>query len=83
MRETLEVGLVPYLHPRQRHCTDEAQKAEIVLSAVSYIDRYMDGYTHQHINIYIYIHCICLKTNIEKRCIVHIGGKKKAQKKYR
>ena len=25
------------LHPRHQHCTDEAQKAETVLSAVSYI----------------------------------------------
>ena len=32
-------------HPRHQHCTDEAQKAETVLSAVSYI----------YIYIYIYI----------------------------
>ena len=34
---TLEVDLKAYLHPRHQHCTDEAQKAETVLSAVSYI----------------------------------------------
>ena len=34
------------LRPRNQHCTDEAQKAETVLSAVSYI----------HIYIYIYIY---------------------------
>ena len=32
-------------HPRHQHCTDEAQKAETVLSAVIYI----------YIYIYIYI----------------------------
>ena len=29
------------LHPRHQHCTDEAQKAETVLSAVSYIYIYI------------------------------------------
>ena len=36
MRGTLEVALKAYLHPRHQHYTDEAQKAETVLSAVSY-----------------------------------------------
>ena len=30
-------ALKAYLHPRHQHCTDEAQKAKTVLSAVSYI----------------------------------------------
>ena len=30
------------LHPRHQHCTDEAQKAETVLSAVSYIYIYIE-----------------------------------------
>ena len=30
-------GLKSSLHPRHQHCTDKAQKAETVLSAVSYI----------------------------------------------
>ena len=37
MHGTLEVVLKAYLHPRHQLCTDEAQKAETVLSAVSYI----------------------------------------------
>ena len=37
MRGTLEVALKANLHPRHQHCTDEAQKVETVLSAVSYI----------------------------------------------
>ena len=37
MRGTLEVGLQAYLHPSYQHCTDEAQKAQTVLSAVIYI----------------------------------------------
>ena len=37
MRGTLEVALKANLHPRNQHCIDEAQKAETVLSAVSYI----------------------------------------------
>jgi len=41
MRGTLEVGLVPYLRPRHQHCTDEAQKAETVLSAVKSIHIYI------------------------------------------
>ena len=45
MRGTLEVALKANLHPTHKHCTDEAQKAETVLSAVSYI----------YIYIYIYI----------------------------
>ena len=28
-------------HPRHQHCTDEAQKAETVLSAVSYLPIYI------------------------------------------
>ena len=36
MHGTLEVPIKAYLHPRHQHCTDEAQKAETVLS-VSYI----------------------------------------------
>ena len=36
MRGTLEVALYAYLHPSYQHCTDDAQKAETVLSAVSY-----------------------------------------------
>ena len=35
-------------HPRHQHCTDEAQKAETVLSAVSY------SYIYIYIYIYIY-----------------------------
>ena len=45
MRGTLEVALKANLHPRHQHCTDEAQKAETVLSAVNYI----------YIYIYIYM----------------------------
>ena len=30
------------LHPRHQHCTDEAQKAETVLSAVIYIYIYIE-----------------------------------------
>ena len=40
----------PYLHPSIKHCTDEAQKAETVLSAVSYIHIYIYRYIY-----YIYI----------------------------
>ena len=36
MRGTLEVVLKAYLHPSYQHCTDEAQKAKTVLSAVRY-----------------------------------------------
>ena len=48
MRGTLEVPLKANLHPRHQHCTDEAQKAETVLSAVSYIYIYiyMDRYRY-------------------------------------
>ena len=45
MRGTSGVALQLNPHPRHQHCTDEAQKAETVLSAVSYI------------YIYIYIKC--------------------------
>ena len=41
MRGTLEVALKANLHPRHQHCTNEAQKAKTVLSAVSYIDIYI------------------------------------------
>ena len=41
MRGTLEVGLKAHLHPRHQHCTDEAQKAETVLSDVIYIYIYI------------------------------------------
>jgi len=34
MSGALEVALKAYVHPRHQHCTDEAQKAETVLSAV-------------------------------------------------
>ena len=34
MRGTLEVPLKDNLNPRHQHCTDEAQKAETVLSVV-------------------------------------------------
>ena len=37
MHGTLEVPIKAYLHQRHQHWTDEAQKAETVLSAVSYI----------------------------------------------
>ena len=37
MHGTLEVDLKAYLHLRHQHCTNEAQKAETVLSAVIYI----------------------------------------------
>jgi len=37
MRGTLAVALKAHLHPRHQHCTDEAQKAETVLSAVGYV----------------------------------------------
>jgi len=50
MRVTLEVALEAYLHPKHQHCTDEAQKAETVLSAVIYT------HTHTHTHIYIYIY---------------------------
>ena len=51
MLVTLEVGLEAYLHPRQQHCTDEAQKAETVLSAVIHI------HIHTHIiHIFIYLY---------------------------
>ena len=35
-RGTLEVALKAYIHLRHKHCTDEAQKAETILSAVIY-----------------------------------------------
>ena len=41
-------------HPRHQHCTDEAQKAETVLSAVSYI--YINDIYINDIYIYIYIY---------------------------
>ena len=41
MRGTLAVGLKANLYPRHQHCTNEAQKAETVLSAVSYIYIYI------------------------------------------
>ena len=41
MHGTLEVVLKAYLHPSYQHCTDEAQKAETVLSAVIYIYIYI------------------------------------------
>ena len=54
MLVTLEVGLEAYLHPRQQHCTDEAPKAETVLSAVIHIYTYT--YTHYtYIYLFIYI----------------------------
>ena len=37
MRGTLEVALKANLHPRHQHSTNEAQKAEAVLSAVSVV----------------------------------------------
>ena len=43
MRGTSGVALLLNLHPRHQHCTDEAQKAETVLSAVA-------------VGIYIYIY---------------------------
>ena len=45
------IALPPSKH---QHCTDEAQKAETVLSAVSYI--YI--YVYIYIYIYIYIHIL-------------------------
>ena len=58
MRGTLKVALKAYLHPRHQHCTDEAQKAETVLSAVSliYIHIYIHIYTYIYIYIYIYMY---------------------------
>ena len=41
MRGTLEVALKANVHPRHQHCTNEAQKAETVLSAVSFIYIYI------------------------------------------
>ena len=41
MRGTLEVDLYAYLRPSYQHCIAEAQKAETVLSAVSYIYIYI------------------------------------------
>ena len=46
MRGKLEVVLKANLHPRHQHCTDEAQKAETVLSAVSYIYIYIYIWKH-------------------------------------
>ena len=52
MRGTLEVGLKAYLHPRH-----EAQKAETVLSAVSYLSIYLYISIYISISIlYIYIY---------------------------
>ena len=49
MRGTLKVALKAYLHPRHQHCTDEARKAETVLSAVSLIYIiYMYEYIYQY-----------------------------------
>ena len=45
MRGTLEVGLKAYLDPSYQHCTDEAQKAETVLSAVSH---WLSTIAHAH-----------------------------------
>ena len=41
MRGTLEGALKAHLHPSYQHCTDEAQNAETVLSAVIYIYLYI------------------------------------------
>ena len=40
---------------KHQHCTDEAQKAETVLSAVSYIYIYRYIYTHIHTYIHTYM----------------------------
>ena len=53
---TLEVGLKAYLHPSYQHCTDEAQKAETVLSAVSYIYIYI----FSKIQLVVYHQCCVL-----------------------
>ena len=57
MRGTLEVALKANLHPRHQHCTDEAQKAETILSAGSIA------------NIYIYI-CYIPRLSLSKTSIV-------------
>ena len=46
---SLGVAILPYLHHYQ-HCTDEAQKAETVLSAVSYIYIYIYIYILSHLS---------------------------------
>ena len=40
----LVIYIYIYIYPRHQHCTDEAQKAETVLSAVSYIYIYRVAY---------------------------------------
>ena len=45
---------------QHQHCTDEAQKAETVLSAVIYIYIFIYIYKYIYINIYIYIYIYIL-----------------------
>ena len=56
MRVTFEAAfqaLPPSLH---RHCTDEAQKAETVLSAVIYIYIYVYVYIYIYMYMYMYMY---------------------------
>ena len=52
----LEVAFKGSPSSQHQHCTDEAQKAETVLSAVSYIYIYIYIYECRRIYIYIYIY---------------------------
>ena len=53
MRVTFEVAFQAFPPSLHRHCTDEAQKAETVLSAVIYIYIYTYIYVYKYIYIYI------------------------------
>ena len=61
----LEVTFKGSPSSQHQHCTDEAQKAETVLSAVSYIYIYIYIciYLYMYISIYVYIHKYKLITN--------------------
>ena len=61
------------LHPRHQHCTDEAQKAETVLSAVIYIYIYI--YIENRWRAESNIYSIVKKPPQNKRLeIVHLAG---------
>ena len=59
------------LHPRHQHCTDEAQKAETVPSAVSYIYIYISSV--RLVDLYILLDdlvCSIVECFYESRCIL-------------
>ena len=47
---------------QQQHCTDEAQKAETVLSAVGYVYLYIYIYIYIYIFIYLFIYLYLLNS---------------------